>query len=130
MTKKHRKKKPRKTTGKKWMIGRIARRIRMIELMEARINRFEKHKRNRPKVRRSYDKRVSEVMGALLTIMGKVKIALRDCVPSEINLKSTYGVNLDNLALLPSENIHFNLTAETPLLAQNPADGSSTPTQL
>ena len=96
------------------MIGRIARRIQMIEMMEARVMAFEKHPRNRPKVRRSYDKRVAEVMGALLTIMGKVKIALRDCVPSEINLKSTYGVNLDHLSLLPSENIHFTPPADIP----------------
>jgi hypothetical protein len=84
----------------------------MIELMEQRVAAFEK--KNRPKVRRSYDKRVSEVMGALLTIMGKVKIALRDCVPSEINLKSTYGINLDHLALLPSENIYFTPKADVP----------------
>ena len=94
------------------MIGRIAKRIRMIELLEARVAAFEK--KNRPRVRRSYDKRVGEVMGALLTIMGKVKIALRDCVPSEINLKSTYGVNLDHLSLLPSENIHFTPPADIP----------------
>ena len=114
MTKAYRKHKPRKTTGRKWMIGRIARRIQMIEMMEARVMAFEKHPRNRPKVRRSYDKRVGEVMGALLTIIGKVKIALRDCVPSEINLKSTYGVNLDHLSLLPSENIHFTPPADIP----------------
>ena len=127
MTKAYRRHKPRKTTGRKWMIGRIARRIRMIELLEARVAAFEK--KNRPKVRRSYDKRVGEVMGALLTIMGKVKIALRDCVPSEINLKSTYGVNLDHLALLPSENIHFTPTAPAPLVVQDTEHGNPAPTK-
>lgn len=101
------------------MIGRIAKRIRMIELMEARVAAFEK--KNRPKVRRSYDKRVGEVMGALLTIMGKVKIALRDCVPSGINLKSTYGVNLDHLALMPAENINFTPPADIPNPDSTPA---------